>query len=101
MRKHFCASSFDRDYCALSVLPASGNYDYFMQKEIFEQPESILNTMRGRVNFNDLTVTLGGLKNHLVDIMRSRRLIFIGCGTSYNSVIAVGCSFKLRCDNIV
>jgi len=66
-----------------------GNYDYFMQKEIFEQPESILNTMRGRVNFNDLTVTLGGLKNHLVDIMRSRRLIFIGCGTSYNSVIAV------------
>jgi len=60
-----------------------------MQKEIFEQPESILNTMRGRVNFNDLTVTLGGLKNHLVDIMRSRRLIFIGCGTSYNSSIAV------------
>lgn len=29
----------------------SGNYDYFMQKEIFEQPESIVNTMRGRVNF--------------------------------------------------
>ena len=29
-----------------------GNYDYFMQKEIFEQPESIVNTMRGRVNFD-------------------------------------------------
>ncbi len=28
-----------------------GNYDYFMQKEIFEQPESLVNTMRGRVNF--------------------------------------------------
>lgn len=28
-----------------------GNYDYFMQKEIFEQPESVVNTMRGRVNF--------------------------------------------------
>ena len=28
-----------------------GNYDYFMQKEIFEQPESVINTMRGRVNF--------------------------------------------------
>lgn len=30
-----------------------GNYDYFMQKEIFEQPESIVNTMRGRINFED------------------------------------------------
>lgn len=30
-----------------------GNYDYFMQKEIFEQPESVVNTMRGRVNFQD------------------------------------------------
>jgi len=28
-----------------------GNYEYFMQKEIFEQPESVVNTMRGRVNF--------------------------------------------------
>ncbi|KAM3180071.1 hypothetical protein ACTXT7_017023 [Hymenolepis weldensis] len=66
-----------------------GSYDYFMQKEIFEQPESILNTMRGRVNFNDLSVVLGGIKNHLVDIKRSRRLMFIGCGTSYNAAIAV------------
>ena len=30
-----------------------GNYDYFMQKEIFEQPESVMNTMRGRVKFED------------------------------------------------
>lgn len=30
-----------------------GNYDYFMQKEIFEQPESVINTMRGRVNFEN------------------------------------------------
>lgn len=29
-----------------------GNYDYFMQKEIFEQPESVINTMRGRMNFD-------------------------------------------------
>ncbi|VDO08179.1 unnamed protein product [Rodentolepis nana] len=66
-----------------------GSYDYFMQKEIFEQPESILNTMRGRVNFSDAMVVLGGIKNHLVDIKRSRRLMFIGCGTSYNAAIAV------------
>ena len=31
----------------------TGNYNYFMQKEIFEQPESVINTMRGRLNFED------------------------------------------------
>lgn len=39
-----------------------GNYEYFMQKEIFEQPESVVNTMRGRLNFQDNSVTLGGIK---------------------------------------
>lgn len=39
-----------------------GNYQYFMQKEIFEQPESVVNTMRGRLNFQDNSVTLGGIK---------------------------------------
>ena len=38
-----------------------GNYAHFMLKEIFEQPESVVNTMRGRVNFADATVKLGGL----------------------------------------
>ena len=39
-----------------------GNYSTFMQKEIFEQPESVVNTMRGRVNFEQETVILGGIK---------------------------------------
>lgn len=38
-----------------------GNYEYFMQKEIFEQPESVVNTMRGRLNFQNNSVTLGGI----------------------------------------
>ena len=45
-----------------------GNYDYFMQKEIFEQPESIVNTMRGRVNFEEHKVTLGGIKDFIPEI---------------------------------
>lgn len=36
-----------------------GNYDFFMQKEIYEQPESVENSMRGRINFKNFTVTLG------------------------------------------
>ncbi len=65
-----------------------GNYEYFMQKEIFEQPESVINTMRGRVNFVNQTVTLGGIKEYIPEIKRCRRLMLIGCGTSYHSAVA-------------
>ena len=44
--------------CCLLV----GNYSTFMQKEIFEQPESVVNTMRGRLNYEEGKVFLGGLK---------------------------------------
>ena len=65
-----------------------GNYEFFMLKEIFEQPESIVNTMRGRINFQDMKVTLGGIKDYLPEICRCRRLLLIGCGTSYHSALA-------------
>ncbi|KAM4579041.1 glutamine--fructose-6-phosphate aminotransferase [isomerizing] 1 isoform 1-T1 [Fundulus diaphanus] len=65
-----------------------GNFSSFMQKEIFEQPESVVNTMRGRINFDDNTVTLGGLKDHIKEIQRCRRLILIACGTSYHAGVA-------------
>ncbi|KAF7991143.1 hypothetical protein HCN44_002705 [Aphidius gifuensis] len=65
-----------------------GNYEYFMQKEIFEQPESVVNTMRGRLNFQNNTVTLGGITDYIPDIKRCRRLMLIGCGTSYHSAVA-------------
>ena len=66
-----------------------GQYDHFMQKEIYEQPESVVNTMRGRVNFDTHTIVLGGLKSYLPVIRRGRRLLFVACGTSYHSCIAV------------
>ncbi len=59
-----------------------------MQKEIFEQPESIVNTMRGRINFDDYKVTLGGIADFVSEIKRCRRLMMIGCGTSYHSAVA-------------
>ncbi|XP_010793000.1 glutamine--fructose-6-phosphate aminotransferase [isomerizing] 2 [Notothenia coriiceps] len=65
-----------------------GNFDAFMQKEIFEQPESVFNTMRGRICFDTNTVILGGLKDHLKEIKRCRRLIVIGCGTSFHAAVA-------------
>ncbi|XP_078319816.1 glutamine--fructose-6-phosphate aminotransferase [isomerizing] 2-like isoform X3 [Crassostrea virginica] len=65
-----------------------GSYSSFMQKEIFEQPESVVNTMRGRVNFETNQVVLGGIKDFMTEIRRCRRLLFIACGTSYHSAVA-------------
>ncbi|ODH21460.1 glutamine-fructose-6-phosphate transaminase (isomerizing) [Paracoccidioides brasiliensis] len=66
-----------------------GTFDHFMQKEIFEQPESVVNTMRGRLDVANKKVTLGGLRQYITTIRRCRRIIFIACGTSYHSCMAV------------
>jgi len=66
-----------------------GSFEHFMLKEIFEQPESLANTMRGRVAFADGTVKLGGLFAFTDTIRRSRRLLMFACGTSYHSALAV------------
>ncbi|XP_004492849.1 glutamine--fructose-6-phosphate aminotransferase [isomerizing] 1 isoform X1 [Cicer arietinum] len=83
---------------ALSVLEMEveqinkGHYEHYMQKEIHEQPESLTTTMRGRLirrgSSKSKSVLLGGLKDHLKTIRRSRRIVFIGCGTSYNAALA-------------
>lgn len=65
-----------------------GTYSHFMQKEIFEQPESTFNTMRGRIDFDNYKVTLGGLEQWMPLIRRSRRILMIACGTSYHSCLA-------------
>lgn len=71
-----------------------GKFDHFMQKEIFEQPESVVNTMRGRLDVANKTVTLGGLRQYISTIRRCRRIIFIACGTSYHSCMAVRGAFE-------
>lgn len=71
-----------------------GPYNHFMQKEIFEQPDSALNTMRGRIDFENGTVMLGGLKAWLTAVRRARRLIMIACGTSYHSCLATRAMFE-------
>ena len=74
----------------------TGSYSSFMQKEIFEQPESVVNTMRGRVNFETNQVVLGGIKDFMTEIRRCRRLLFIACGTSYHSAVAVSVHFDFK-----
>ena len=60
-------------------------YDHFMLKEIFEQPRSILDTFRGRVSQNLEELHLGGLFNVMPQLVEARRIIIIGCGTSWHA----------------
>ncbi|CAI5758647.1 unnamed protein product [Candida verbasci] len=71
-----------------------GPYKHFMQKEIFEQPDSTFNTMRGRIDFENCRINLGGLKSWLSTIRRCRRIIMIACGTSYHSCLATRSIFE-------
>ena len=62
-----------------------GGYDYFMLKEIYEQPTTIADCMRGRVNAEEGWVKLGGLETHIGHISQARRIIIAACGTSWHS----------------
>lgn len=62
-------------------------YEHFMLKEIFQQPTTIAESMRGRVNVDEGWVTLGGMEMNMDRFMASRRLIFVGCGTSWHSAL--------------
>ena len=64
-----------------------GGYEHFMLKEIFEQPRSIMDCMRGRLNINKSTVSLGGIKDYEEKIVRAKRLIIVACGTSWHAGI--------------
>jgi glutamine---fructose-6-phosphate transaminase (isomerizing) len=62
-----------------------GGYAHFMLKEIFEQSRSIHDTFRGRVSANGDELYLGGLYQVLPKLMDAKRIIIIGCGTSWHA----------------
>ncbi len=62
-----------------------GGYDHFMLKEIFEQPRSINDTFRGRISLDKKQLQLGGLFNIIPKLVEARRIIIIGCGTSWHA----------------
>jgi glucosamine--fructose-6-phosphate aminotransferase (isomerizing) len=60
-------------------------YPHFMLKEIFEQPRSIADCMRGRINPEDGTIQLGGLVDVMDDLVNAKRIVIAACGTSWHS----------------
>ncbi|HMO37865.1 MAG TPA: glutamine--fructose-6-phosphate transaminase (isomerizing) [Saprospiraceae bacterium] len=68
----------------IEALEKSG-YDYFMLKEIHEQPTTIADAMRGRMNADEGWVRLGGLEEYQERIVSAQRFIIAACGTSWHS----------------
>ena len=64
-----------------------GGYEFFMHKEIFEQPKAISDCLRGRLDPENGTITLGGIKDVLEKMADAKRLIIAACGTSWHSGI--------------
>jgi glutamine---fructose-6-phosphate transaminase (isomerizing) len=64
-----------------------GGFDHFMLKEINEQPQTILDSMRGRIMFDKGTAKLGGLRDVLPVLNNARRIIITACGTSWHAAL--------------
>jgi len=62
-----------------------GGYDHFMLKEIYEQPQAIIDTFRGRMKVDEGIVKLSGLEDHIEKFTQARRIIVIACGTSWHA----------------
>lgn len=62
-----------------------GGYEHFMLKEIHEQPRSIKDCFRGRLNATEGWVSLGGIKDYEQKMIQAQRLIFVACGTSWHA----------------
>ncbi len=62
-----------------------GGYDHFMLKEIYEQPRSIRDCLRGRIDPEQGIVTLGGIKEYIEKLKNIDRIIIVACGTSWHA----------------
>lgn len=67
-----------------------GGYEHFLLKEIMEQPKSLVETLRGRVNVKDSTVHLGGPGLTEAELRKIKHLIIVGCGTAYHAGLLAG-----------
>jgi glucosamine--fructose-6-phosphate aminotransferase (isomerizing) len=92
-RDHFTTMTVENEYVEHTIeevewdleMIEKGGFDHFMLKEIFEQPETIRNAMRGRLILENGRARLGGLNMSDEEIRAVKRIIIIGCGTSWHA----------------
>lgn len=71
-----------------------GGYDHFMLKEIFEQPRSIKDSMRGRISLDNRKVALGGIRDYEQKFVNAKRIIVVACGTSWHAGLVAEYMFE-------
>ncbi len=94
-REGFQSFTLDRANTTKEIIEVSwslseiekGGYDHFMLKEIFEQPISVENAMRGRVLVDEGTAHLGGLNMTDEELRKIDRIIITACGTSWHAAM--------------
>jgi glucosamine--fructose-6-phosphate aminotransferase (isomerizing) len=86
-REHDHVSVRVEDAGEVSADADRGGFDHYMLKEIYEQPETVENAMRGRLDDGDSTAHFGGLNISARQFRRTERIILTACGTSYHAAL--------------
>src|SRR6476469_236328 len=74
-----------------------GGYEHFMLKEIFEQPQTVHDCLRGRLDAHAGTITMSGIDKYADQIMAANRIIMIACGTSWHAGLVAEYIFEELC----
>jgi glutamine---fructose-6-phosphate transaminase (isomerizing) len=74
-----------------------GGYDHFMLKEIFEQPQTIYDCLRGRLDAQAGTITMSGIQKYAEQIISANRIIMVACGTSWHAGLVAEYIFEELC----
>lgn len=74
-----------------------GGYDHFMLKEIFEQPQTIYDCLRGRLDAEAGTITMSGIQQYAEQIKNANRIVMIACGTSWHAGLVAEYIFEELC----
>jgi glucosamine--fructose-6-phosphate aminotransferase (isomerizing) len=74
-----------------------GGYDHFMLKEIFEQPTTIFDCLRGRLDAKAGTITMSGVEDNMEAFTNAQRIIIVACGTSWHAGLVAEYIFEELC----
>jgi glucosamine--fructose-6-phosphate aminotransferase (isomerizing) len=74
-----------------------GGYEHFMLKEIFEQPKTIFDCLRGRLHAESGTITLSGIEQYSEALQKANRIVMIACGTSWHAGLTAEYIFEECC----
>lgn len=74
-----------------------GGFDHFMLKEIFEQPQTVYDCLRGRLDATEGTITMSGIQQYAEQIIHANRIIMVACGTSWHAGLVAEYIFEELC----